>query len=254
MRPNPTHPCGAILLNQPAPLFCCRGTTETNTLAWCCGLSNAPLWCLVTAKRTLLGFTRTKRTIGAEPDPNAPHGADNNHQTQPYVAFATETNTPRCDSTKCALWLRDSHPNTPPPAIIQPTHPFCVYTKTKRVLGASQQPNVPLSWWFKTTRTLGRWRLLSGGGGVAVDGDDDEVMMMVVVETRLRQPEGERPVETHVLGDQVDPVTRKLFGFGRKSPSEKFSGGGVVAVAGIRWLGRAAGIFERERSGVCVYC
>ncbi|GKF07519.1 hypothetical protein Tco_0041743, partial [Tanacetum coccineum] len=45
-----------------------------------------------------------------------------------------------------------------------------------------------MSWWFKTTRTLGRWRLLSGGGGVAVDGDvgydddgDGEVAVMVVL-------------------------------------------------------------------------
>ncbi|GKD72566.1 hypothetical protein Tco_1330848, partial [Tanacetum coccineum] len=49
---------------------------------------------------------------------------------------------------------------------------------------------------FKTTRTLGRWRLLSGGGGVAVDGDvgydddsDGEVAVMVVLVAVGQQPE-----------------------------------------------------------------
>ncbi|GKC35215.1 hypothetical protein Tco_1047599 [Tanacetum coccineum] len=53
-----------------------------------------------------------------------------------------------------------------------------------------------MSWWFKTTRTLGRWRLLSGGGDVAVDGDvgydddgDGEVAVMVVLAAVGQQPE-----------------------------------------------------------------
>ncbi|GJR42631.1 hypothetical protein Tco_1310734 [Tanacetum coccineum] len=64
------------------------------------------------------------------------------------------------------------------------THPTWVYTKTKRVLGASQQQNVPLSWWFKTTRTLGRWRLwwwrgwLDGGVGYDDDGDGEVAVMV----------------------------------------------------------------------------
>ncbi|GJV04436.1 hypothetical protein Tco_1338005 [Tanacetum coccineum] len=97
---------------------------------------------IITTKRNPMRRFPQKQTLLDVTLPNAPYG--------------------------CVIAIR-----TPlPPAIIQPTHLFCVYTKTKRVLGASQQPNVPLSWWFKTTRTLGRWRLLSGGGDVAVDGDD----------------------------------------------------------------------------------
>ncbi|GKC62864.1 reverse transcriptase domain-containing protein [Tanacetum coccineum] len=52
----------------------------------------------------------------------------------------------------------------------------------------------------------------------------------------VKQPEGEgKRVETRDTWDWVDRATRKLFGFGRKSPPEKFSGGGwpeKVAVAG----------------------
>ncbi|GKE56271.1 hypothetical protein Tco_1495456 [Tanacetum coccineum] len=158
LRPNLTHPCGSILLNQPAPLFCCRGTTETNTLAWCCGLSNAPLWCFVTAKRTLFGFTRTKRTIGAEPDPNAPHSADNNHQTQPYVA------------------------------------------------------------------------------------------VMVVLAAVGRQPKRRGREKAQVGASGVDRVTRKLFEAHRKTPPEKFSGGGEVVPCGGRGGRRwAAGKGRGER-------
>ncbi|GJR34347.1 hypothetical protein Tco_1210031, partial [Tanacetum coccineum] len=46
-----------------------------------------------------------------------------------------------------------------------------------------------------------------------------------------------RRVAESGYGDRVDPVTGTLFGVGRKSPSENFSGGGVVAVAGIRKAG-----------------
>ncbi|GKG47041.1 hypothetical protein Tco_0504238, partial [Tanacetum coccineum] len=54
-----------------------------------------------------------------------------------------------------------------------------------------------MSWWFKTTRTLGRWRLSSGGSGVAVDGDDGvgydddgdgEVAAIVVLAAVGQQP------------------------------------------------------------------
>ncbi|GKE49587.1 hypothetical protein Tco_1480845, partial [Tanacetum coccineum] len=37
-------------------------------------------------------------------------------------------------------------------------------------------------------------------------------------------------------GDRIDPVTRSLFGLRRKSPPEKFSGGGgMVATVAGRW-------------------
>ncbi|GKG63682.1 hypothetical protein Tco_0645075, partial [Tanacetum coccineum] len=35
--------------------------------------------------------------------------------------------------------------------------------------------------------------------------------------------------------DRVDPEVGSIFGVGRKSPPEKFSGGGGMVVAGIRW-------------------
>ncbi|GJY55574.1 reverse transcriptase domain-containing protein [Tanacetum coccineum] len=91
------------------------------------------------------------------------------------------------------------------------------------------KPNPPL-WWLETTRTLGGglppkpthpfwWllqpteRTLDGGSG----GDDD----MEVVVTRWR-------VTASGLGDRIDRAKRNIFGFGRKSPPEKFSGGGGV--------------------------
>ncbi|GJR13606.1 retrovirus-related pol polyprotein from transposon TNT 1-94 [Tanacetum coccineum] len=50
------------------------------------------------------------------------------------------------------------------------------------------------------------------------------------------------------LVGRIDRAMRKLFGFGQKSPPEKFSGGGVVSVAGIRRRGRAAGIHGEGES------
>ncbi|GJR90399.1 hypothetical protein Tco_0214410 [Tanacetum coccineum] len=48
--------------------------------------------------------------------------------------------------------------------------------------------------------------------------------------------------------DRIDPVIRSVFGVGRKSLPEKFSGGGdVVAVVAGGWEGRPE-IGERERS------
>ncbi|GJW10254.1 hypothetical protein Tco_1576081 [Tanacetum coccineum] len=48
-------------------------------------------------------------------------------------------------------------------------------------------------------------------------------------------------VEESGCGDRIDPVRRSVFGVGRKSPPEKFSGGGSGGrrrpVAGIRWRG-----------------
>ncbi|GJV17300.1 hypothetical protein Tco_1362623 [Tanacetum coccineum] len=44
-----------------------------------------------------------------------------------------------------------------------------------------------------------------------------------------------RRVEESGCGDRIDPVMRSVFGVGRKSPPEKFSGGGGMVVAGFRW-------------------
>ncbi|GJY10726.1 hypothetical protein Tco_0378911 [Tanacetum coccineum] len=57
---------------------------------------------------------------------------------------------------------------------------------------------------------------------------------------------GGRRVEESGCGDRIDPVMRSVFGVGRKSPPEKFSGGGdVVAVVAGGWEGRPE-IGERE--------
>ncbi|GJY89524.1 hypothetical protein Tco_0504720 [Tanacetum coccineum] len=144
------------------------------------------------------------------------------------------------------------------------THPTWFYTKTKRVLGALQQPNVPLSWWFKTTRTLGRWRLLSGGGGVVVDGDDGvgydddgdgEVAVMVVLAAVGQQPERRGREKARVgasgVDGRVDRVTRKLFEAHKKTLPEKFSArrhGGTARWQGGRRWGRAAGIHGEGES------
>ncbi|GKE77755.1 hypothetical protein Tco_1543875 [Tanacetum coccineum] len=63
---------------------------------------------------------------------------------------------------------------------------------------------------------------------------------------------GWRRVTASRYGDRVDPVTGTLFGVGQKSPSENFSDGGVVAVAGIRRRGRAAGIHGEGESDIDV--
>ncbi|GKC24757.1 hypothetical protein Tco_1026907, partial [Tanacetum coccineum] len=116
------------------------------------------------------------------------------------------------------------------------------------------KPNPPL-WWLETTRALGGglppkpthpfwWllqptqRTLDGGSG----GDDD----VEVVVTRWRV----MMTWTSGLGDQIDRVTRSIFGFGRKSPPEKFSGGGErrwwPESGGLRW-GRWPDMGEVER-------
>ncbi|GJX52010.1 hypothetical protein Tco_0280379, partial [Tanacetum coccineum] len=45
--------------------------------------------------------------------------------------------------------------------------------------------------------------------------------------------EGKTRVRASDHGERVDPVERRPFGVGRKTPSEKFSGGGGVVVAGM---------------------
>ncbi|GKF82192.1 hypothetical protein Tco_0243848, partial [Tanacetum coccineum] len=62
-------------------------------------------------------------------------------------------------------------------------------------------------------------------------------------------------VEESGVGDRVDPLRRTTFGFDRKIPPEKFSGGGgrnPVAEGGRRW-GGMRGERERVDKDVCVY-
>ncbi|GJX84124.1 hypothetical protein Tco_0333605 [Tanacetum coccineum] len=94
---------------------------------------------------------------------------------------------------------------------------------------------------------------------VLVEGvsDDDDMMMMmmmrwcVVVVSRWGAAGGGGGVKWRVAtsgsGDRVDPLRRNLFGFDRKIPPEKFSGGGgrnPVGEGGRRWGGMRG---ERER-------
>ncbi|GKD06005.1 hypothetical protein Tco_1180979 [Tanacetum coccineum] len=72
-----------------------------------------------------------------------------------------------------------------------------------------------------------------------------------MMERRLSNGGGGRRVEKHECGDRVDRAMRIVFGFGRKSPPENVSGGGVLAVAGIRrWLPE---IEREEEDDVCEY-
>ncbi|GJY08821.1 hypothetical protein Tco_0375875, partial [Tanacetum coccineum] len=77
--------------------------------------------------------------------------------------------------------------------------------------------------------------------------DGGGVTAMVVLVAVGQQPEErkKRRVEESEYDERIDRVTRKLFEAHRKTPPEKFSGGGdVVAAAGWRW---AAGNRRGER-------
>ncbi|GKC52128.1 hypothetical protein Tco_1074873, partial [Tanacetum coccineum] len=79
-------------------------------------------------------------------------------------------------------------------------------------------------------------------------GDEDgEVAVAAAVGEEAGCGEGFWRVEARGLGDRVDREMGNLFGFGRKSPPEKFSGGGGVVADGRRW-GRAAGYNETHTS------
>ncbi|GKF86288.1 hypothetical protein Tco_0254115, partial [Tanacetum coccineum] len=74
-------------------------------------------------------------------------------------------------------------------------------------------------------------------GGVGYDDDGDgEVAVMVVLAAVEQQPEmrGREKARVGASGVDgwVDRVTRKLFEAHRKTPPEKFSGGGRVAGCG----------------------
>ncbi|GKC63876.1 hypothetical protein Tco_1096474 [Tanacetum coccineum] len=84
--------------------------------------------------------------------------------------------------------------------------------KNERTLGAGD----------KTTRTL------SGAAVVGLDDDDDDGCDGVEVWRLLWwSKEGwKRRVAASGSGDRVDRAMRNTFGLGRKTPPEKFSGGG----------------------------
>ncbi|GJU83117.1 hypothetical protein Tco_1285482 [Tanacetum coccineum] len=82
-------------------------------------------------------------------------------------------------------------------------------------------------------------------------GDDDDDVMMRVAAAAETGGGGGRRVEESGCGDRIDPVMRSVFGVGRKSPPEKFSGGG-------RWwpaaVGRAVRILREREEGEELYC
>ncbi|GJU85257.1 hypothetical protein Tco_1292803 [Tanacetum coccineum] len=86
----------------------------------------------------------------------------------------------------------------------------------------------------------------AGGRGRGCHGDDNNRggWVMVVLAAVGEQPErrGETRVRASDVVGWVDRKKRNTLGVRRKNPPEKFSGGGVVAVAGIRRWGRATGI------------
>ncbi|GJT82602.1 hypothetical protein Tco_1056944 [Tanacetum coccineum] len=65
-----------------------------------------------------------------------------------------------------------------------------------------------------------------GDGVVASGGDDDDGDGWVTVESRVRESDG---------GDLIDREMGRIFGVGRKSSPEYFSGGCGVVVAGGGW-------------------
>ncbi|GJX47298.1 hypothetical protein Tco_0272488, partial [Tanacetum coccineum] len=66
--------------------------------------------------------------------------------------------------------------------------------------------------------------------------NDGEVVMVLMVVAAVAAGGGNWRVEESGCGDRIDPVVRSVFGVGRRSPPEKFSGGGVwwPATAGVR--------------------
>ncbi|GJX05342.1 hypothetical protein Tco_0191258 [Tanacetum coccineum] len=70
--------------------------------------------------------------------------------------------------------------------------------------------------------------VMTAVGWCSVDEDDD------VTRVERQQWWCRWRVTASGYGDRVDPMVGSLFGFGRKSPPENFSGGGGMVVAGIR--------------------
>ncbi|GJR44313.1 reverse transcriptase domain-containing protein [Tanacetum coccineum] len=76
---------------------------------------------------------------------------------------------------------------------------------------------------------------MDDNGGVGYDDDGDgEVAVMVVLAAVGQQPKRRGREKAQVGASGVDRVTRKLFEAHRKTPPEKFSGGGDVVAGGGR--------------------
>nr|GEW70032.1 hypothetical protein [Tanacetum cinerariifolium] len=100
-----------------------------------------------------------------------------------------------------------------------------------------------------------RWGCDSGGGGAWQQGvaDKEAAVRVAAVVVVARDSDGERRVRESDMMGRIDRVIRSIFGFAEKSPPEKFSGGGVVAVAGGWLAGRWWGVGKSIIISVCVY-
>ncbi|GJX57012.1 hypothetical protein Tco_0286909 [Tanacetum coccineum] len=80
-------------------------------------------------------------------------------------------------------------------------------------------------------------------------------VVMVLMVAAAAAGGGKRRVEESGCGDRIDPVMRSVFGVGRKSPPEKFSGGGwpkKVAAGRREGWPDFWGRWRRERVYLCV--
>ncbi|GJT68292.1 hypothetical protein Tco_1019772 [Tanacetum coccineum] len=103
----------------------------------------------------------------------------------------------------------------------QHEHPCC-YTTERTLVGVNN----------KTERTHVRWLSPNKHPLVVVFIHRNKPLLVVAVVGKTRK--GEWRVRASDYGERVDPVERRLFGVGRKTLPEKFSGGGGgVVVAGM---------------------
>ncbi|GJY06716.1 hypothetical protein Tco_0373770 [Tanacetum coccineum] len=127
-------------------------------------------------------------------------------------------------------------------------HPTVAQTKkTDAPYGCKTKPDAPLG-----GGRGGQW--CGGGGGFGGDGDEVLKMVWAVVVSWVAATVAvsgwwwrTRRVEARELVDRVDREMRNNFWFRPENSPEKFSGGGVVAVARIRrWLSEVEGEGERD--------
>ncbi|GJV45201.1 hypothetical protein Tco_1429737 [Tanacetum coccineum] len=123
-----------------------------------------------------------------------------------------------------------------------PKHPLVYFTQPKRytLVRWPVSQNAPCAWFIKQKRTIlmeiqANAALAAGGvDGGGGDGSRGDSKVVRWVAAAAETDGGGRRVEESGCGDRIDPVMRSVFGVGRKSPPEKFSGDGY-------WWPAAAG-------------